>query len=96
MLIMMEVSMTQLKNSDRATNAGLGSRNLTDPAAVDVEQEPVPARTPDTESDRNNPPQVRMGRASEAPQKPTEGDPDHDNPVHHTGHMPPPVTSNRD
>lgn len=88
--------MSDQKNSDLATNAGFGSDNQSTPAAVDVEREPMPARAPETDSNRNDPPPVRLGPAAEAPQKPTEGDPDYDNPIHHTGHIPPPVTSNNE
>jgi len=88
--------MTDLRNSERATNAGFGSDNQTSPSALDVEPAPMPDQAPETDSDRNDPPSARMGKAAEAPQKPTEGDPDHDNPIHHTGHMPPPVTADTD
>jgi len=88
--------MNDQKNSDLARNAGFGTNNQSTPAAVGVEREAMPARTPHTDSDRNDPPPVRMGPAAEATEKPTEGDPDHINPIHHTGHIPPPVTSNHE
>lgn len=88
--------MTDIKNSDRASNAGFGSDNQTSPSSVDMERQPMTDRAPETDSDKNEPPPVRLGKASEAVEKPTEGDPDHDNPIHHTGHMPPPVTANRE
>lgn len=82
-------------NSDRSQNAGLGSRSPTSPAPVDVEREPMPERTPETGSDKPEIPPARSGGGSAAREEPTEGDPI-DNPVHHTGHIPPPVTANRE
>jgi hypothetical protein len=83
------------RNSTNSQNAGFGSKNLTSESSVDVEREPMPDRTPETDSDDPHMPPARSGSVAEAHEKPTEGDPI-DNPVHHTGHMPPPVTSNRD
>lgn len=82
-------------NSDASQNAGFGSRNSTSEASVDVEREPMPDRSPETDSDQPKIPPARSGGGAEAHEKPTEGDPI-DNPVHHTGHIPPPVTANRD
>lgn len=82
-------------NSNSSQNAGFGSRNPTTEAAVDVEREPTPDRTPHTDSDKPKVPPARSGGAAEAKEKPTEGDPG-DNPTHHTGHVPPPVTANRE
>ncbi|SES27264.1 hypothetical protein [Rhizobium sp. NFR03] len=82
------------ENEQLANNAGLGSGDITEPAALDVERQPQPDKAPETTSNRNTVPPVRMGQASEAPETPTEADMD-DNPVHHTGHIPAPVTSNR-
>jgi len=81
-------------NSANAQNAGFGSKNQTSEASVDVEREPMPDHTPDTDSDKPEIPPARSGGVSEKPEKPTEGAPD--NPVHHTGHIPPPVTGNRE
>jgi hypothetical protein len=83
--------MTETKNADLATDAGFGSGLTTEPPAVDVERQPQPATAPETTSNRNTVPPARMGQAAQAVESPTEGDPD-DNPVHHKGHMPPPVT----
>lgn len=89
-----ETGMTN-DNDDLAKNAGLGNGNQTSPSAVDVEREPMPDHAPKTESDKPRIPPARNGSASEAPEKVTEGDP-LTNPVHHTGHIPPPVTANRE
>jgi hypothetical protein len=94
-VIRMEITMTEIKKSVRATNTGFGSGNQTGPSAVDVEREPMPDQASEEGSDKNTIPPVRLGQGA-AVEKPTEGDPDHDNPIHHTGHMPPPVTANRD
>ncbi len=83
------------KNSGLSQDAGFGARNPTSPSAVDVEREPMPARSPEPDSDEQTMPPARSGPAAETGELPTEGDTD-DNPVHHTGHMPPPVTANRD
>ena len=83
------------RNSANSQNAGFGSRNPTSPSELDVEREPMPDRTPETDSDDPIVPPARSGGASEARENPTEGG-TFDNPVHHKGHMPPPVTSNRD
>ncbi|KQS77628.1 hypothetical protein ASG25_13560 [Rhizobium sp. Leaf384] len=82
------------ENEERANNAGLDSRNVTEPSALDVERQPQPDKAPETDSNLNTAPPVRMGRGSEAAEKPTEAD-TADNPIHHTGHLPAPVTSNR-
>ena len=81
------------ENEQLANNSGLGSGNLTEPPAVHVERQPQQDKTPETTSNLNTVPPVRPGQATQSPEKPTEADTD-DNPVHHTGHMPPPVTSN--
>jgi hypothetical protein len=91
----MEITMTEIKKSVRATNTGFGNGNQAGPSAVDVEREPMSDRAPEEGSDKNTIPPVRLGQGA-AVEKPTEGDPDYDNPIHHTGHMPPPVTANRD
>jgi hypothetical protein len=83
------------RNSENSQNAGFGSKNPTSESSVDVEREPMPDRTPETNSDEPQIPPARSGSGAEAREKPTEGDPI-DNPVHHSGHIPPPVTSNRD
>jgi len=82
-------------NDKLSENAGFGSRNPTSERSVDVEREPMPDRAPDTDSDQPDIPPARSGGASEAKEKPTEGD-RKGNPVHHTGHVPPPVTANRE
>jgi hypothetical protein len=87
--------MTDLKDSEQATNPGIKSDSQTSPSAVDIENQPMPDSAPEVDSNRNDPPPVRLGQASQAPEKPTEGDTD-DNPIHHTGHMPRPVTTNRE
>jgi hypothetical protein len=76
-------------------NAGLTSTNPTSPAEVDVEREPMPDHTSDASSDRPSVPPARSGTAAEASEKPTEAGAV-GNPVHHTGHVPPPVTSNKE
>ena len=83
------------RNSDTSKDAGFGSKNQTSTSSVDLEREPMPDRTPDVNSDDPHMPPARSGSVAEASEKATEGDPVH-NPVHHTGHIPPPVTSNRD
>jgi hypothetical protein len=83
------------RNSDTSANAAFGSRNQTSEASLDVEREPMPDQTPDVNSDDPSIPPARSGNVSEAREDPTEGDPI-DNPTHHTGHIPPPVTANRD
>ena len=83
------------KGSGLANNAGFGSKNPTEPSSLDVELEPMPSRTPETDSDHPSTPPARSGKASEEEEKPTDGDPDV-NLTHHTGHIPPPVTVNRD
>ena len=82
-------------NSTNSQNAGFGSKNPTSEASVDAEREPMPGRTPETDSDKPQMPPARSGSVADAKEKLTEGGPI-DNPVHHTGHIPPPVTSNRD
>ena len=83
------------KNSQLSENAGLGSNNPTSERSLDMEREPMPDRTPDTASDKPGIPPARSGNVSETDEKPTEGDPTK-NPTHHKGHIPPPVTANRD
>lgn len=83
------------RNSDNSQNAGFGSKNPTSESSVDVDREPTPDQAPETNSNEPHAPPARSGSVSQAREKPTEGDPI-DNPVHHTGHIPPPVTSNRD
>jgi len=83
------------KNSHLSENAGLGSKNPTSERSMDVEREPMPDQAPDTASDKPAIPPARSGNVSETDEKPTEGDPVK-NPTHHTGHIPPPVTANRD
>ena len=83
------------RNSANAENAGFGSKNQTSEASVDVEREPMPDRTPDTDSDNPEIPPARSGGVSEHKEKLTEGAPA-DNPVHHTGRVPPPVAANRE
>ena len=78
-------------NSDNSQNAGIGSKNPTSESSVEVEREPMPDRTPETNSDEPHIPPARSGSLAEARKEPTEGDPIN-NPVHHTGHIPPPVT----
>jgi hypothetical protein len=87
--------MTETKNSDLSTNAGFGSKNATEAPAVDVERQPMPDKAPETMSNVNTKPPVRLGPGSIAKEKPTEADPD-DNPVHHTGRMPTQLTGDRD
>lgn len=82
-------------NEKVAANAGFGSKNPTTEAQLDVEREPMPRRTPEANSDDLKTPPARNGGAAEAREKPTEGD-TKDNPVHHTGHIPSPVTANRE
>jgi hypothetical protein len=82
------------RNSANAENAGFGSKNQTSEASVDVEREPMPDRTPDTNLDNPEVPPARSGSVSEHKEKPTEGA--SDNPVRHNGHVPPPVTANRE
>jgi hypothetical protein len=86
-----ERPMTEPKNSELSSRAGFGSKNPTEPPAVDVERQPLPDRTPETTSNINTEPPARSGPGSEATRKPTEGAAD-DNPIHHTGRMPPPRT----
>ncbi|WP_440984231.1 hypothetical protein [Shinella sumterensis] len=81
--------MAKLKNDELAERAGLGSRNSEEPTALDVEREPMPDAAPEATSNIVTQPPARSGPGSEATQKPTEGS-DKDNPVHHTGRMPPP------
>ena len=81
--------MAKPKNDELAERAGFGSENIEEPPAVDVEREPMPHTAPEPTSNVVTEPPARSGQGSEAPQKPTEGS-DKDNPVHHTGRMPPP------
>ena len=83
------------RNSEVSENADFGSKNPTSTTSVDLERTPMPDRTPETNSDDPEMPPARSGGVPEPHEEPTEGDPV-DNPVHHTGHMPPPVTANRD
>lgn len=83
------------RNSDNSENAGFGNKNPTSESSVGIERQPMPDRTPDANSDKPHVPPARSGSAAEAREKPTEAD-TVDNPVRHTGHIPPPVTSNRD
>ncbi len=81
--------------TDRSNpNAGLGRENANSESSVDVEREPMPARTPDVDSDTQDEPPARSGNAAVNEEKPVEGD--RTNATHHTGHMPPPVTANRE
>ncbi|MCV3738604.1 hypothetical protein OCK02_20560 [Rhizobium sp. TRM96647] len=82
-------------NRQLSENAGSGSKNPTSQRSLDVEREPMPDRAPDTASDKAGIPPVRSGNVSKTDEKPTKGDPV-TNPTHHTGHIPPPVTANRD
>jgi hypothetical protein len=83
------------KNSRLNENAGFGSRNPTSEQSLDMERESMPDRAPDTASDKPAIPPARSGNVSKTDEKPTEGDPTK-NPTHHKGHIPPPVTANRD
>lgn len=81
--------------SDRtAENSGFARESSTSESSVDVEREPMPRRTPDVDSDRQGQPPARSGNVAENREKPTEGD-TFDNPTHHNGQIPPPVTANR-
>lgn len=83
------------RNSEASENAGFGSKNPASTSSVDVERAPMPDRTPETDSDDPATPPARSGSVAKAHEDPTEGDPVN-NPNHHTGHIPPPVTANRD
>lgn len=83
------------KNRHLSEGAGFASKNPSGEYSMDVEREVTPDRAPDTTSDNPGIPPARSGNASETDEKPTEGDPVK-NPTHHTGHIPPPVTANRD
>ena len=83
------------KDSHLSENAGFGSSNPTSERSLDIEREPMPDRAPHTASDKPDIPPARSGHVSETDEKPTEGDPVK-NPTHRTGHIPPPVTANRD
>jgi hypothetical protein len=82
-------------NDKLSENAGFGNRNPTSESAVDVEREPMPDRSPDTDSNSPDAPPARSGSVSERREDPTEAG-SADNPVHHTGHVPPLVTANRE
>jgi hypothetical protein len=84
-----ELAMAKLKNDELAERAGLGNEDVIEPAAVDVEREPMRDTAPEATSNIVTEPPARSGRGSGAKQKPTEGS-DKDDPVHHTGRMPPP------
>lgn len=73
----------------------MSSRNHTSPSAVDVDRYATPDQAADTGFERNLASPVRLGRATEAAEKPTGGDAD-DNPAHYTGQVAPPVTANRE
>lgn len=82
--------------TDRINENAVSSReNPNSELSLDVERELMPARTPEVDSDQHGQPPARSGNVAENREKPTEGDPV-DNPTHHTGHIPPPVTANRD
>lgn len=87
--------MSDASNSDLAQNAGFGSGNQTTPSAVDVERQPQPASAPETDSTVSPKPPLPLGPGSKAEEAPVEGEPG-TNPTHHRGHMPPPVTADRD
>ena len=81
--------MSKLKNDELAERADFSSENKEEPPTPDVEREPVPDAAPDAASNIITEPPARSGPGSEATQMPTEGT-HKDNPVHHTGRMPPP------
>jgi hypothetical protein len=59
------------RNSTNSQNAGFGSKNLTPESSVDVEREPMPDRTPETDSDDPHMPPARSGSVAETHEKPT-------------------------
>lgn len=85
--------MNKASNSELASRSG--TSNVTQPSAVDTEKQPLPGRTPDVDSDRQDPPPARSGAAGEKGETPTEAG-DRSNPVNHVGHIPPPVTQNKE
>ncbi|MFP5077359.1 hypothetical protein ACLE20_08615 [Rhizobium sp. YIM 134829] len=87
--------MTDASNADLARNAGFGSDNQTEPSALDMERQPQPADAPETTSSQPTRPPLPLGPASGTDEPLVEGEPD-TNPTHHRGHVPPPVTANRD
>jgi hypothetical protein len=89
------MTMTKATNADMSSLAGLGSKNQTEPPAVDVERQPMPDRAPSTTSNVQTPPVVRLGPSPQSGEKMTEAD-DDGNPTHHTGRIPPPVTGNQE
>jgi hypothetical protein len=89
-----EMKMTN-NNAKLSENAGFGNRSPTSESAVDVEREPLPDQVPEADSDHSGAPPARSGNVAERREDLTEGDPV-GNPIHHTGHVPPPVTANRD
>lgn len=74
---------------------GSGNSNVTRPSADDGGQ-PKPDTAPPADSARNDEsPVVKLGRGAKAAEKLAEAA-GPDNPVHHTGRVPPPVTSGDD
>lgn len=59
--------------------------------AVQVEEKPLPDTAPDPGSNINDAPPVRLGQGAVLDRKPVEAA-GSDNPVHHEGRLPPPVT----